>query len=118
MDITTEITDLLDRNPWTPDTVTLWVCEDCHLAAAGYDERETGRDLSKALTLLGDYGMGNLTGGLLAAEHDGDCPNVDEDEWVGGEDCQCERTDFSKLPCDGCGDADHGPREAWTWWSA
>lgn len=61
------------------------VCEDCFLAAAGYDSHEAGRDLSKALSKLGDVWL--TTGTEEMAE------------------------EFSRTPCEGCGSELAGRRE-------
>lgn len=81
---------------------TLWVCEDCYLVAAGYDEHELGRPVGDALSLLGDAEF------TLGGPHEDDCD--------GEGDCNCERREFSWSRCEGCGSTLGGIREALTWW--
>jgi hypothetical protein len=89
----------------------LWVCDDCMFAREGEGNpdrpsalpEEWSRELSTDVTL-----------GMLWSEHAEGCPNHKAKTWVA--ECDCERTEFSTLACDACGDWHHGARHAYTWW--
>jgi hypothetical protein len=104
----------------TANHATLWVCQDCYLTHHGYSADELGNTPDREpLGLLGDYGMGNLTAGLMAEEHDDSCP-----VWLGDPnrpdvpvreaECDCEHDYFSSRQCDGCGSYLAGTRDALT----
>jgi hypothetical protein len=106
----------------TEEGTTYWVCEDCYLVHAGYDEHELGRDFDREpLSMIVD--TAEVTAGLLADEHDDDCP-----VWLGdpsradvpvdGEECECETVSFTWSRCDGCGSRLGGERHALTVWTA
>jgi hypothetical protein len=61
-------------------------------------------------------GPGELTAGLMANEHDSECPNITNGQWTGEADCECERLTFSWQRCEGCGSTLGGSREALTYW--
>lgn len=96
----------------TQQHYTYWVCEDCYLTHAGYDEHELGRTLDREPLSRIPVGA-EVTAGLMADEHDGDCPNFGE--WIGAE-CDCEHRDFTWSDCDGCGSSLGGSRDALTVW--
>jgi len=56
---------------------------------------------------------GEVTPGLMAEEHDEDCPN--HGDWIGA-DCSCEQQEFSWRPCDSCRSGFGGERHAVTYW--
>lgn len=94
-----------------PHHGTIWLCEDCALAAHGLaDERDP--DYVPERTPLDFIEPGDvLTPGMLSAEHE--CAPGDER----AENCDCEHITYSTRRCDGCGDPDAGSRDAFTlWW--
>lgn len=114
-----------ERNSWL-----MWVCTNCILHHAngecGDCHREEGHDYEP----LGELTEYDLTMGLLANEHDGDCivyilddlktthadlglewPDVPSDY-----ECECHRKTHSTYQCEGCGSYLHGEREALTAW--
>jgi hypothetical protein len=100
------------------DTITLWVCVDCHLA---YHEGEyTPEEDVQPWSLL-DLSDGTPTlitrgifPGLPNTEHSEDCAfRADPDQectWDG----ECEHNSFSWTRCDGCGSTLGGDRHAFT----
>jgi hypothetical protein len=100
------------------DHATLWVCIDCYLDHHGLrDEDDPPRD--DTLSLIDDGA--EVSTGLVADEHEADCP-----VWLGdpnrpdvpvaGAECECERRDFTWTACQGCGSTLGGSREALTVW--
>lgn len=90
----------------TETATTYWVCEDCLMAQAGYDEHELGRAFEcDPLNLIPADAV--VTDGLLREEHDCD----------GEPECDCETVDFSRSSCDGCGSHLAGSRYALTVWT-
>lgn len=81
----------------------LWVCRDCLCAYAnGEDYHEPGQP--EPWTLHPDTRTVSM--GIVGREHTcGPTP-----------DCDCERREFSKTACDGCGSALAGERHAFTLW--
>jgi hypothetical protein len=92
----------------TPDSTVVWVCVDCYLTHHGLLTADyLGRP--EPLSLLD--GLDVTSGG----PHGTGCPNVGPDgEWLGEDDCDCERMEFSWSPCHGCGSTLGGAREALT----
>jgi hypothetical protein len=102
----------------TRDYSTLWLCHDCMYAAHGHCPEEDFPPMVEPLNRLGDYGMGNLTPGMVAVEHLDDCPAYDFDREPTGAECfGCDRAEFSRKWCDGCGSDLGGSRDAFTLWA-
>lgn len=102
----------------TTDYTVLWVCQDCYLTHAGYDEHELGYTPDRAPLSLIDQDD-EVCAGLPAEEHADDCPvwlgdPNGEDVPVDGAECECEQDSFSWSPCDGCGSPLGGTRDALT----
>lgn len=93
---------------------TLWVCVDCYVTEA-YGAPSDDPDYKPDREPLGlvDEAF-ELSSGMSREEHDEDCPN--REEWL-GEDCGCERQEFSWSSCDGCGSTLGGSRYALTVWT-
>lgn len=108
----------MDTDARMQNATTIWVCTDCMLAHNGHDVEQ---DASPWAAWSRDV---DVTQGMLAAEHGAigeydvpDCPNLDDDgRWVGGQECECERIEFSTYPCDGCNSRLAGSRYAFTVW--
>lgn len=128
-------------------TVPQWVCEHCyvHLVNGDCTEPDTctpgSGDEHDPLHLFGDM---RVTPGMLSDQHscgrqcmctqDDECeehPSADAftgdsresqhhdpADHVGPDECDCERQEFSRWQCDGCGSYLHGSREAVTGWVA
>ena len=94
----------------TLTTYTVWACQDCLMAAAGYTEHETGTVPElEPWTRLGEGET--VSPGFGWEDHTEDCPN----RVAGGTvDCDCETQDFSTSPCGGCGSHLAGSRHAVT----
>lgn len=92
---------------------TGWICTDCMILLANGD---TPVDMSEeeTATWLDSLSDDEMTPGLVSEEHDEDCPNH-HDEWK-GEECYCERQEFSWSACDSCGSKLGGERHAVTIW--
>lgn len=102
------------------DTVTLWACSDCTMALVNDDT--TGIDnpdrLAEILAGVARFQMGELTPGLMYAEHNAAQCVAD---YMGGIDpeCdgECERIGFTWSPCDVClSTTVAGSRDAFTLW--
>jgi hypothetical protein len=94
------------------ETLTLWVCLDCHYAHHGLEDESDHTPDREPLSLVGD---GDLSAGMDWDAHD--CSNaVDIDPWAGPVECECEHVTFSWSHCDGCGSTLGGAREALTYW--
>lgn len=94
---------------------TYWVCVDCYAVQTGTNEDwelQNIRPDREPLSRIPE--TATVTEGLLSEEHDEGCPN--RPEWVGDE-CYCERREFTWAPCDGCGSTLGGSREALTVWT-
>lgn len=95
-------------------TVPQWVCEHCyvHLVNGDCTEPDTctpgSGDEHDPLHLFGDM---RVTPGMLSDQHS--CGREDGQDV---EECDCERQEFSRWQCDGCGSHLHGSREAVTGW--
>lgn len=103
----------------TRDDTTYWVCVDCLMMAAGYDEHELGREYPTDPAPLSRVPEGHaVVTGLMASEHDTPCGSFNSalSEFLGGE-CECDRRTFGTWPCDGCGSPLAGERHALTVWS-
>lgn len=89
-----------------------WACVDCLCMLANgevedWDEWETYAWERTVEHRLGDVSV------ELGGEHADGCPNVAEDgSWLGESDCDCEQMDFTWRPCDVCGSALGGSRDA------
>lgn len=93
---------------------TIWVCVDCMLVHAnGECDPERPEDLPAPLSRIGE-GF-SITMGLLAEEHDEECPVCITRDHNAVE-CDCEREIFATYPCRGCGDSHHGERHAMALW--
>lgn len=93
-----------------------WACQDCTFLLANgdtpedWDEERTQAWLNEIARRSDGYSI------VLGGEHDEDCPNLDSDgNWLGHEDCYCERIDFSMSPCEVCGSHLGGDRHAVTY---
>jgi hypothetical protein len=100
-------------SPTTTRGTTYWVCIDCYYAhhgVAGYeaDDREYVPD-REPLSLIPEGSI--VLTGLMWHEHSEECAN--HRTWP-NEECECERTTFSKSSCDGCGSTLAGARESLT----
>jgi hypothetical protein len=102
---------------------TLWVCVDCYLDSQGMLDPKEAESADPPTLALVDDGA-ELTAGLIAEEHDDECPvwlgDPDRpDVPVAGAECECERITFTWSACHGCGSTLGGSREALTvWWAA
>ena len=93
----------------------LWVCTDCVMKLANDDT--SGCPDDKVPTLLQKVEGADLTIGMLTCEHAESCP-VFYGGITGPEfQCDCDRIEFSKQPCDGCGETLAGFRHAVTMWT-
>lgn len=96
-------------------TFTYWVCVDCYETHHGVREEWRDAPELEPLGLIPD--TAEVTAGLVADEHAPDCPNIGPaGEWIGGDECECERVEFTWSRCDGCGSTLGGAREALTVW--
>lgn len=95
------------------DACTLWVCVDCTLADAGYDDHldEDGAAQDGNVPWSEWEDCAHITSGLLASEHECDYPA----DWERGA-CHCEHDEFAWRRCDGCGSTLGGQRDAFTYW--
>jgi hypothetical protein len=102
----------------TREHETFWVCTDC------YFTHHYGRESIEEPPDREPLGLidrpGDLSAGLMADEHDTDCP-----VWLGDPnrpdvpttaECDCERRTFTWQRCEGCGSTLGGSREALTYW--
>lgn len=95
------------------DTIigTIWVCVDCLLTHANGECGESPD--REPLSLIGDgY---SVTLGMLVEEHDDLC----RVGYIGDSDtyeCECDRREFSRSGCEGCGSNLDGERHALTLW--
>jgi hypothetical protein len=92
---------------------TIWVCVDCYGAHHGLEQH--GTPDREPLSLIPEDV--DVTAGLLYEEHEEDClfhtlGHDAPDDY----ECDCERIEFSKSPCEGCGSRLAGEREALTLW--
>lgn len=102
----------------TRETSLGWCCTDCLMLLANgetppeMDETETEQYLAKLSN------VGEVTLGMMASEHESDCPNVDHEtgEWLGQSDCYCKDREFSWSQCDMCHSQLGGARHAVTFW--
>lgn len=89
---------------------TVWVCTDCLMVLAN---GETGGEPDQPPLQLLD-GL-EVTLGMVREEHD--CTDAEgRTAHDRGEECECERTEFSWSPCEGCGSRLGGSRDAATVW--
>lgn len=96
----------------TRETATGWICTDCMMLLAN-GETPPEMDENETAAWLDSLDDSEMTPGLMADEHDEDCPN--HGEWQ-GEECYCETQDFSWSPCDSCRSHLGGTRHAVTFW--
>lgn len=90
--------------------VTVWLCEDCTMAAHELSG-EVDPDHVPDREPLSHIAPGDtLTPGLHRDQH-----QCGVREFLAME-CDCERVEFSKDPCDGCGSPLAGRREGFTLW--
>lgn len=92
-------------------TCTYWVCIDCRMAketGAVGEDAETPMEQTWSLIETGQ----TVTAGLMREEH---ACGIEIGEDV--EECECDLDDFSKTPCDGCGQYLAGQRFGYTVWS-
>jgi len=86
----------------------MWICQDCLILLAN-DEMPTEPTDRVPLSAI-DAGD-ELTPGMDWRKHECGRPSWNEGE------CECETTDFSWTPCEGCGSPLGGDRYAATlWW--
>lgn len=97
----------------TQDTATGWICTDCMMLLANGEAPPEMSEEETAAWLASIDDETEMTPGLLAEEHDEDCPN--HGGWQGVE-CSCERQEFSWSACDSCGSHLGGERHAVTFW--
>lgn len=111
----------------TAETFTGWACVDCLMILAnGEDNPEWSEEEAAAHHAAMDRECDGceVTLGLMASEHDEECPNVwhfyhpgiEYHLWRGGQDCWCEHDEFSWSSCDVCGSQLGGSRDAVTFW--
>jgi len=88
------------------NTVTIWICQDCMMALANDEWPDEPGLAPMPLSLITDDD--EITPGMDLSEHSCDTPR----------ECgsNCERIDFSSVPCEGCGNPDAGQRDAATLW--
>lgn len=94
------------------ETYTYWVCEDCYMGSQGYADESDRTPDREHMSLVPE--TAEVTAGLWP--HEDDCPNVENGEWIGSTDCECERIEFTWSSCDGCGSHLGGSRNALTVW--
>lgn len=97
----------------------LWVCICCMLAhcngdASGCEHYCAPEHHTELLDEIPEDA--DVTAGLLAEEHDDQCANHNVAEVMDHE-CECDRIEFSKRPCEGCGSPLAGERHALTMWT-
>lgn len=89
-----------------------WCCVDCLFLLANGD---TPEGLSPDETAEWLAKIDRRTEGfevVLGGEHVEDCPNIEDGQWQGTTDCDCEQVTFSSSPCDVCGSQLAGCRHA------
>jgi len=91
----------------TEPIALIWVCQRCL-----FDDSHGGDGIAPW-----SLETGEVTMGMLAAEHADDCPVRITGEWPDNYECECERRDFSWRRCDGCGSTLGGERHAFTVWA-
>jgi len=98
------------------DYATLWVCVDCMMTEASGEipEDMDERRPEPWSAIHADDQHRLITPGLMADEHQDDCPNFEDGDFVGLDDEPCEDQDFSWYPCHGCGSHLGGSRHAYT----
>ena len=82
----------------------MWVCQCCMLCHANGECCDGGHDREPLNRI--EPGE-SVTMGLASEEHS---------EYCTGDECDCERIEFSTYPCEGCGTSLHGDRYAFTLW--
>lgn len=97
-----------------------WSCADCITLIANGEMpghmTDTERADFTARFEIGTTGTGgDITPGMLRAEHTAGCPNGDQIT-AGTADCDCETITFSGTPCTTCGSRLAGERHAVTLW--
>ena len=102
------------------DTVTLWACSDCTMALVNADTSgiSTPERLSEVLAGVARFQMGELTPGLVEAEHsNSECEQAFLNGWPLECNKECERINFTWSPCDVClSTTVAGTRHAFTFW--
>ena len=92
----------------------MWVCQCCMLSHANgeccADDEHGGDGIApwSEVNYLAGY---TVTMGMLDEEHE-----CHDDNGTRPDECDCERREFSKSRCDGCGSWLHGSRYAFTLW--
>lgn len=96
----------------------LWVCVDCIVLEAN-GEMPTDPTPGEPEPLSDIPADCDLTVGMMASEHDEDCPVREQLESNSAVDteCECEHRSFSWSQCDGCGSSLGGERFALTMWT-
>jgi hypothetical protein len=95
----------------------MWVCQCCMLTDANGEccaDNEHGGDGIAPWSDV-DFSRFSVTMGLLAEEHDEECPVRITGDHNAAE-CDCEHDTFSTSRCDGCGSFLHGDRYAFALW--
>lgn len=92
----------------------LWVCICCMLVHANgeccADDEHGGDGIPPWADV--DFAAGySVTMGMLDEEHE-----CHDDNGARPDECDCERLEFSRLRCDGCGSFLNGERHAFTLW--
>ena len=96
-----------------------WACTDCMILLANGDDPTdmSEAELATWHTAIDEHiGIGEITLGMLASEHDGSCPVNIENDHSAVDECDCETNPFSWSPCDVCGGNLGGERHAVTYW--
>lgn len=95
---------------------TIWVCVDCYVTHANGVSESLDPDAPEPLSRIEDYET--VTIGMIADEHEPECPAFEDGEFTGNECFGCEQREFSWQICDGCGSHLGGSRHALTvWWN-
>lgn len=114
--MTTAIRDA--RGVRSIDFGTIWVCQCCMLSHANgeccADDTHGGDSIAPWADL--DWQRFGVTMGLGAEDHAEDCEVRLTGEWPVNYECDCDRIDFSRARCDGCGSYLHGERHAFSLW--
>lgn len=94
----------------------IWLCLDCMLLHAnGEYDPDRPADLPEPLSAIDPWSGQSITLGLRAEDHDPTCLVFIQSDHNAAE-CDCERWEFSRSACTGCGDWHHGERHAATLW--
>lgn len=102
------------------DHYTLDLCGCCYMALVNGEPCDCADDTEQHPNgLMGNCGADEeITPGVFASQHGKDCLTylLDSADVPGDYECECERDDFSSVPCGGCGTYLAGEREKATGW--